>query len=290
LFALKEGQVSVPVKTEFGYHLIKLKSIEINEIPSLDEMRGALEERLRQEESDELYAEMTEKLADISYSSPDLAESSDELAIEIKQLAGISKETSNEIFSSPKIQKLLFSDDLVLEHNNSELVEVAEGRAIVFRVNAFHEASILPLASVKEKVRDVLKAKKSAEFAASVGQAYIARVSAGEDPLEVSEEMGLNWQAYKKIKRDNVMVNREVVTKVFTLKKEQELKDNIYGFDILGGDYAVVLLDDIHEGEAGEASALELSSISNMLSDSLGAVDYRNYQDVAVKTAEVERL
>lgn len=290
LFALTEGQVSKPVKTEFGYHLIQLQAIEKNSIPALAEMRSGLEEDYRREEADRLYVTLSEKLADITYSSPDLAEAADELSIPVKQLAGVSAATEHEIFSSPRVQKALFLDELVVEQNNSELIEFSDGRALVFRVDAFHEASTLPLEDVVEQVRDEIKAKKSSEFAASVGQSFIERIAAGESVSDVAKEMGLTWNEYEKVKRDNVMVNREVVTKVFTLAKKAVQSENIHGFEILGGDYAVVVLNDIIKGDAESANAMELSSISNMLSDSVGAIDYRNYQSVAVSDAEIEKF
>ena len=290
LFALAPGEISAPVKTEFGYHLIKLESIEANEIPSFEEMKAGLEERYRKEEADQLYAELVEKLADITYSSPDLAEAADELSLEVMQLAGVSLETENEIFSSPRVQKVLFSDDLVVEKNNSELIEFSEGRSVVFRVEALHEESVLPLEAVAERVRSEIRGIKSAEFAASVGEAFRSRVAAGENAAELAAEMGVNWNQHKEIRRDNVMLNREVITKLFTLTKKENLADNVVGFEIMGGDYAVLILDDIHQGDAENASAMELSSISNMLGSSIGAIDYRNYQEMAVNAAEIEKF
>lgn len=290
LFALSPGQVSAPVKTEFGYHLIKLASIEANEIPALEEMKAGLEERYRRDEASQTYAGLLESLADITYSSPDLAEAADELSLEVKQLVGVSSQTENEIFSSPRVQKVLFSDDLVIEQNNSDLIEFADGRSVVFRVDALHEESVLPLDAVKEKIRQKMKGEKAAEFAASVGEAYRVRVSAGEDPEKVAKEMGLNWKQHNDVRRDNVMLNREVITKLFTLLKHESLADNVVGFEILGGDYAVMVLNEIHQGNAEDANAMELSSISNMLSSSVGAVDYRNYQEVAVSKAEIEKF
>ena len=188
------------------------------------------------------------------------------------------------------MQRLLFSDDLVTEHNNSELIEISDGRAVVFRVDAFHEESTLPLDVVVEKVRDVLKAKKSAEFAESVGQEFIARIENGEDPELVSNEMGLSWSVHADIKRDNIMVSREVVTRVFTLKNADESNGVVEGFAILDGDYTVVKLDSVKSGNFEDTTAIELYSITNMLSDGFGAGDYRSYQDVMVESAEVERL
>jgi len=290
LFSLKQGEITAPVKTEFGYHLIKLLAIEISEIPSFDEMRVSLVQRLRDQQAEQLYAEQTELLADLSYAAPDLQEPAEELGLEVKQLAGVSVQSTNKIFSNVKVQRMLFNDELVKDQNNSDIVEIDEGYSVVFRVNAFHEESVLVLDDVKERVRNALKSKKTAEFAKSVGSAFIARIVAGEEPQKVSDEMGLNWRDHKNIKRDNVMIVREVVTKVFTLNKSDDIADNVLGFSVMDGDYSVVMLDKVENGGLESTTAIEVQSISNMLGDSLGASDYRNYQDVMVRKAEIDRI
>jgi len=289
-FSLAVGDVSKPVKTEFGYHLIKLMAVESNSIPVYEEMRVSLLSRLQGQKTDQLYAEMTERLADLSYSSPDLEEPADELGLVVNQLAGVYAETQDPVFSNIKVQRVLFSDELLKDENNSELLEIGDGHSVVFRVSAYHEATSLPLEEVKERVREAIKENKAAEYAESVGQAFIVRVQAGETPEDVSEDMGLDWSVHEKIKRDNIMVNRELVSRVFTFKKAASKKENIVGFSALNGDYSVVMLTDIAEGDPETVSSLEKYSITNMLGDSFGASDYRSYQDALMKSAEVERI
>ena len=288
LFSLNEGEVSEPVKTEFGYHLIKLDRIQTNNVPSFDEMRGMLETRLVKQRIDQLYAQLTEQLADITYSSPDLKEAAEALNLTIQSLAGVSAQTDHPLFSSSKVQKVLFSNELVVDKHNSEMIEVEEGKALVFRVDAYQEESVQSLAAVKEAIRDELKAEKTASYAEKVGQSFIERVKAGEDPETVSENMGLNWTVYNDIRRDNVMLEREVITKVFTLPKSMAEDKSLVGFEVMGGDYAVVSLHNVASG-SDEVTALEKSSIENMLGDTFGATDYQAYQNVALDQAEIER-
>ena len=290
LFNLKEGEMTAPVKTEFGYHLIKLLAVEQTEIPIFEEMSGALSKRLRAQRVAQLYAEKTESLADISYAASDLSEPADELGLDVKQLAGVSEQSAHKVFSNIKVQRILFSDELVKDHNNSEMIEIDDGYSVVFRVNTLHKESILALEDVKLQVERVLTAKKTTEFAESVGRAFVARVKSGEEPKAVSADMGLNWQVHVDVKRDAISLGRELVTKVFTLEKSETSSENVVGFNTSGGNYSLVILHDVKQGDPKETSLIEVQSISNMLGDSLGAGDYRNYQDVMVRKAQVERI
>ncbi len=290
LFALQPGAVSGPVKTEFGYHLIKLIDVRQNDIPPFEEMRYSIESRLQEQKASSIYAEQAELLADIAYSAPDLAEPAEELGLEIKELAGVSETSSDPLFSNIKLQRLLFAPELVKEGLNSDLIEVDDGHAVVFRVAALHEASTRPLDEVKDLIRQRLAQDKAAEFAESVGQAFIVRVKAGEAPDVVANDMGLQWVQHKEIRRDNVMLDREVVTRVFTLNKADDIAGNVHGFSVLDGDYSVVVLEDVKDGDASDITSVERRSVMDMLSGSFGAGDYQNYQKAAVRDAEVERL
>jgi len=290
LFALEEGAVSKPVKTEFGYHLIKLLAVEENEVPSFEEMRASLTQRMKDERADQLYADQLERLADISYSSPDLTEPAENLDLEVKELAGVSAASSDNIFSNIKVQRLLFDDELVKDKNNSEVVELDEDRAMVFRVETYHEESIRPLEEVREQVRDTLIAAKAKEYAESVGQAFLARIEAGEEPAIVAEDMGLDWQVYEGITRDNIMINREVVSHVFAMEPTSGDQGTVDGFTVLDGDFSVVMLQDVTDGDPEAVSAMEARSVTDMIGDSFGAGDYRNYQEVMTRDAEIERI
>ncbi|MFT6264421.1 MAG: peptidyl-prolyl cis-trans isomerase D [Oleiphilaceae bacterium] len=287
LFGLKEGEMTTSVKTEFGYHLIKLLAVVDAEIPSFEEMSASLSERLINQQVAQLYAEKTESLADLSYASADLTEPADELGLDIKQLVGVSAQSSHKVFSNVKVQRVLFSDELVKDQNNSEIIEIDDGYSIVFRINALHEESVLALEDVQSRVVDVLKTNKMTEFAKSVGSAFVARVQAGEEPKAIAKDMDLSWQEHVGVKRDDIKVARELVTKVFSLSKSNT---DAVGFSAANGDYSVVILRDIKAGDPTETSSLEVQSISNMLGDGFGASDYRNYQDVMVRKAEIERI
>jgi peptidyl-prolyl cis-trans isomerase D len=101
--------------------------------------------------------------------------------------------------------------------------------------------------------------------------------------------MGLNWKEYNDIRRDNVMLNREVITKIFTMSKNKVDQDQWFSFTVSGGDYTVVRLSKVLEGDVESINALEKSSISSMIGDTYGAGDYQVYQKVALDSAVIER-
>lgn len=290
LFALKEGQVSAPVKTEFGYHLIRLDRIIDSGIPALAELEEKLKQRLMNEKVVQAYADLAERLADISYASSGLEEPSEELGLEIKQLVGVSVESRDRVFSSPKVQRQLFAEELLNDGVNSDLVEYEDGSSVVFRIDAFYEEGIKPFDEVAEIIRQKLVEDKAAEFAASVGQAFAARVAAGEEAVVVAEDMGFTWVLYEDLERNSADVDAEVLSKVFSMKLDGSVASSVLGFGSNSGDFNVVQLMAVKPGDATSLTEQEAWSVSKVLSESLGGVDYRSYRSVAQRKATIEKI
>jgi peptidyl-prolyl cis-trans isomerase D len=290
LFALKEGQVSAPVKTEFGYHLIRLDRIIDSGIPALAELEEKLKQRLMNEKVVQAYADLAERLADISYASSGLEEPSEELGLEIKQLVGVSVESRDRVFSSPKVQRQLFAEELLNDGVNSDLVEYEDGSSVVFRIDAFYEEGIKPFDEVAEIIRQKLVEDKAAEFAASVGQAFAARVAAGEEAVVVAEDMGFTWVLYEDLERNSADVDAEVLSKVFSMKLDGSVASSVLGFGSNSGDFNVVQLMAVKPGDATSLTEQEGWSVSKVLSESLGGVDYRSYRSVAQRKATIEKI
>lgn len=288
LYGLQLNQVSAPVKTEFGYHLIKLVAVDRDDVPTFESMRTALEQRYIQEAVAKEYVSQVEKLSDLSYSASDLSEPAEMLGLEIKSLAGVSADSSDVIFSNPKVQKRLFSDELITKGDNSEVIEIGEGRSIVFRVDAHHEAGVYAVDAVREKIRNELIEQKAKEFATSVGQAFYSRLSAGELPEVVAKEMGLSWAVHKDVRRDNYSLDNELLKRVFAMTDAADV--SVRSFVLPSGDFAVVKLDAVNRESDEGITIFEKQSIASMLGRSLGAIDYDAYENIAMRISVVDRL
>jgi len=210
--------------------------------------------------------------------------------LEVKSLAGVASDSQDEVFSSPKIQKLLFSEELIKNEENSPVIEVSDGRSVVFRVETYHEAGIHALAAVREKIRKELIEVKAKEFAASVGQALLARVSSGEPAEAVSKDMGIEWAVHKDVRRDNYSLDQELVKRVFAMQESGADAVSVRSFVLPSGDYAVVKLDAVNRQQNEEVTSIEKQSVAGMLARSFGAIDYDAYKSVALREAVIDKL
>jgi peptidyl-prolyl cis-trans isomerase D len=161
----------------------------------------------------------------------------------------------------------------------------------VFRVEGYNEASDLPIDQVSGEIEALLKNQKSAEFAASVGQAFVVRVEAGEQPDAVADDLGLNWAEYTQIRRDNTDLLPELVMNVFAMPEPVgEAAKHVAGFEVNDGDFAIVTLARVESGDAELILPVERRSIARTLGSTYGGADYSSYLVSIENGAEIERL
>ena len=290
LFSMEVGTVSEPVKTEFGYHLIKLLDVQVNEPPALAERAPLLEEEILAEKRDQQYVDLIQQLADISYSSPDLVDPADELGLELKEKIGVSAESQDELFSDIKVQRALFNEENISGEHNSEVIEFDEGIALVFKVDAYHQASTKSLEQVRDEVSALLTGEKAGQYAASIGNAFIVRTEAGENADLVAEDMSFAWEKKEGVRRDDFSVNPDLLFKVFSMDKPTGEQPVIGGFELSNGDFAVVSLTSVAVGDLDDITMIEKQSIKSSLGASYGGTDYASYLSSLEDDAVVEKM
>lgn len=284
LFALEEGEVSEPVTTSFGVHLIKLLDVRQAEVPPLEEMESELRRELAQQQARDRFAEVRAELADSAYAADDLNAPAEELGLEIRETADVTREGGNAPFDHAGLVRQLFSEDVLRDRFNTELIDVGDNVSVVARVKTYYEAEEQPLDDVREDIRTVLVEQKTREALRERADALIAELEAGQDveALEVGE-----WAAYEGQSRNASGLERELMSAVFSLERPEE-DGARYGQALTGDGVAIIALDQVNEGEVDDRST-ELVQLRGFLSSLEGQREYAAYQRYLRERAEVSR-
>ena len=290
MYALQVDEVSAPIKTQFGYHLIKLIDIQVNEAPTLEERAASIEEELISEKLLGLYVDMGQQLADISYSSSNLEEPAEELELVLNEKFSVSRDSQDPIFSNVKVQRALFDPENLSGENNSELIEVDDNTSLVFHVSRYNDESVKTFESVQSEISTIVQSKKATEYAASLAKAFIVRVDAGEQAGLVAEDMGFVWEQKSDVRRDDFAINADLLFKVFAMSKPEGGFDSVEGFELSNGDYSVVALSSAADGQLDDVTLIEKSSITSSLSSTYGGSDYSSFLGSIDANAVVEKL
>ncbi|GAD21476.1 SurA N-terminal domain-containing protein [Acidovorax sp. MR-S7] len=206
VFALKKGEISDVVETDFGYHVIMLTDIKTPRQPSFEELRASLESELKQQQAQHKFAEVAESFANAVYEQPDsLQAAADKLKLKVQTATGVTRTPQpggQGPLSSPRFLEALFQPDTLQNKRNTEAVEIGSSMLAAGRVTEYQPAMLLPLDKAKEKVRTLYVAEKSAQLARAEGEAKLAAWKAAPGsaaglsaPVTVSRDQPQNQPA-----------------------------------------------------------------------------------------------
>lgn len=288
LFAMRPGELSEPVRTEFGYHLIQLNDVRSSEPPAFEEMAAELRRELAQSRAEAEYVAALEQLADLSFSAGDLDVPAEELGLEIHQTEPFAENGSaSGLAANPRVLKAAFSDELMREGLNSDPIELDRETTVVVRVKEQIPARQLTL----DEVRDELATELRHEQAEMALQAHLDQVLAalesGQTLSEVAAE--LSWNETAAAEREQADMPVAVNRKAFELPRPTGDKASFAAVSMPGGDRALVRVSAVHEPDLSEVDADLKRQMAAFLASRNGQLDYQLHVEALTEAAEIER-
>ena len=266
LFALNIGEHSRPIRTSQGMQIVYVEEIQKPEQKSFESVAEQIKNELKSQLAQERFIEVAEELANLVVEQPDdLIEASESFDLPIQETSWLAANSTAEIFTYPKINAVAFSEDIITENLNSDLIEVADGHVIAFRLLEYQASQQKPLEDVVEEVRLVLKAQKAAEQAISKGEEQLSSMRAGSTLESISSENGLELFAHGNLKRDDNRVPESIMESAFNLAHPENGNVSVGGFAQADGSYVLLELQKVEIGssEVDKSKALQLSQRVN---------------------------
>lgn len=289
LFSLQKGQVSAPVKSEFGWHLIRLDDVQAAEVPSLDSLRPQLVRELKAQQVEQRFVEASKQLEDAAFEAADLAQPAQELGLEVKQAAPFGREGGEGIAANRQVVQAAFSPEVLTEGANSSALELDPDTVVVLRVKEHRKSEQQPLEQLADKLGERIRSERAAAAAQTRGEALLAELRAGKTPV-VQAESGEAWQVTEAATRSQEGVDPQVLQELFRLPRPQAAdKPSFAGLSLANGDYLVLRLNGVSAAEA-ELSAEELAMYRRFLASRSGQQDFLAFQRQLQTEAKIERF
>ena len=282
LYALQKEQVSEPVRSEFGWHLIKLLDTQAPEVPALEALRPELERQLREAGVEQRFVEASRQLEASAYEASDLSQPASELGLDVQTTPAFGREGGQGVAANRQFVQTAFSDGVLVDGMNSSLLELDPETVVVLRVKQHLKPETQPLEQVREGIVQRLQAEKAAEQAKAEGEALVARLTAGE-------EVGtLDWKTFEAAGRAAEGVDPAVLQAVFRMPHPVEGKSTHGGVALGNGDYVVLQLDGVAQPESLDDPQL-LPEYRRFLASRSGQLQFNAYLDHLRATADIER-
>ena len=274
LIGLEKGQVSAPVETRDGLHLIKLLDVRQPEVAPFSDLKDSLASDLRSEAVQVIYLETLERLKDEAFSSSNLDSVAASLELEIKTEGPFARSGGEGIASNRNVIESAFSELVMDEGANSEVIELNDTNAVVIHLDQYLESKPKELADVRSEINTKLIAKKATEALTAAAESYLA---------EPQSFVG-KWASFEDKTRQFTGAPQEVVAKAF----EMGISDSGSSYslvDLKNGDKALIELKGINREIAAETNESQKQKVSRVKS----TTEFRSYFEYQREEADIEK-
>jgi peptidyl-prolyl cis-trans isomerase D len=246
-FSMKEGEIRGLVKTQFGYHILKLDGIQAASVKSFEQAKSELETEYKRNEAEKLFNNAQDQLADAALQNTgDIDVVARKAGLTVQDIANFSRTSGGGALGNvPVVTEAAFSQD-VLDGHLSSIVEVEKGRGVVVRATDHQLPQQKPLEAVRADVVAAWKKQRGMELANLAAAEGAKRLNAGESWDVVSKSLGGTVQAPKFVSRADQDVPLEVRTTAFRAPKPTQ-KPVYANVGLAGGDAAVFAFSAVRE-------------------------------------------
>ena len=283
LYALAKDQVSAPVRTEFGYHLIKLLGVEAPEVPSFASLKDKLTRELKTQQVEQRFVEATKQLEDSSFEASDLAQPAQDLNLKVHTSAAFGREGGEGVTANRAVIQAAFSPEVLDEGANSTALELDPETVIVLRAKEHRKPEQLPLESVASSIRAQLAKEHATADAKAKAEALIAKLREGK------AEPTLTWKTQEAVARGQEGIDPAVLQAVFRMPKPQG-KDKPTFTSVTQADGSVVVVRLNGVNEAAAPTEEEKASYRRFLASRAGQQDFAAYRKQLESEADIKRF
>jgi len=272
MFTLAEGEISEPVKTQFGYHLIQVEKINATKPEPFEILRADLEFEERERLAEELIVEQAEQLRNSLFEQSDSLDGvAEELGLSVKTTELFSREEGNGVANNEAVRSAAFSEQVQSDGVNSELIEVSDGAFVALRKLDFAMAEPKKLAQVSDEIKSVLTTERAIVAAKDAGDSVIKRAESDWSSLANDSTVEISSYTTSMIDNDRT-VPSDVLREVIKMRLD-DTATKVSSFTGTNGDFYVVRLTQIAPGD--------LAAVSQQVKDATRSlIEQRNGQSL----------
>jgi len=291
LKSMKVGEISGPFRTPSEFFVVKISQMQPAKIQSFATVHEQVTKALIQEKLAQLFSEQSNKLSDLTYTnSNSLLPAATELGLSIKTTelfteAGVKAG----ILANSKIVKTAFSDMVLRQNYNSELVELEPGHVLVMRVKEHNMPSVKPLAEIKPQIIKQLSLVATKQKVKELGDQLVETLKANPLADNVIKQHGLSWKILHKIKREEINhLDPSIVTAAFSVPSTNKHLA-VIGVILENDDYAIIQVDHVYDGDSKNFSAKQLKALKHNVSILYGEIDYHLFVEDMIRQAKIKQ-
>lgn len=218
LWSLDVGELSEPVETTFGIHLIRLEEIEKVDVASFEDKRDELSSQLLIAQSQPLFDEAIERLDSLAFEMPTTLEPiHEQLGLDIGELDDVTTNSAEGIFQYGQVRTAFTTDDVLLNGYNSEVVLVGDDRAVVGRITDSVPPALQPFEEVMPSIETTIRNERARDLRIVAFTDALERAKSIGDLDLLASESNREWQRFSEVRDNDPNLPFGLAEQVFTV-------------------------------------------------------------------------
>jgi len=296
LAKLKKGEVSDPVRSQFGLHLLKLTEFKPSVVKPYSEVKKALEQTIKNRRGEAAFDEMRDRFADQVYEHAEsLKPAAELLGLPIQTSDWLNRQRGGGMFANPQLLNAAFSSQVRQEKLNSELIEAGRNVLVALRLKEDRPAKDRPLSEVKSQIRDRIYRQKMQQAARNVGEDLLQRVRGGERLDKIaSGKTGVRFNKLQWVRREALQsgtknsIDPSVLGRVFAAGQPAAGKPVFGGVELPGKGYVLYAVHQVQPGDPTKADSKQRDAAKALILKRRGSGYYADVLGSLQKQAKVE--
>ena len=285
-FSLEKGVVSEPIKTQFGYHILKVDNIIGGTLKSFDEVKGEIETSERQRLAQDIMSQRVELLRNLVFEQPESLEGvASELGLKVQTTGLFARDEAGQgILQNDNIRNAAFSEQVLTEGYNSEPIEVAGGGYVALRKLEFRESEPKALKEVSETIKSLLVNQRASDAAEKAGDSILATAKSDWSSLADDEDTKIESHTVSMVERQRP-VSDDILRQVFKTRLDGA-KEKVISFTDQIGNFNIVRLNSVVAGDVSKVDEQIKESIRRVLAQRNGSALFNSYLNGLTKDLE----
>lgn len=290
VYALKPNDVSNPVVTPDGVHIVKLLEVRELAVPTYADTRDELVAALQREEGARRFQESLDELGTLTYEAETLAEPARQLGLQVQGTGFFGRGGGQGVAANPKVMEAALSPEVLEDGRNSGVISLGEGHVVVIHLREHDKARQLPFEEVAGRVREEVLREKAVGLAGIRAAELRAAVSGGQSLEQSAQQFGLVVRQVTQARRNAREVPAEVLRKAFTVSRPGEGGVTVEQVALPDGSEAVLAVSNVVDGNLLGVPAETRAQLRAQLAGQLGGVEFARLMEQATADADIQRF
>jgi peptidyl-prolyl cis-trans isomerase D len=290
LFGMNEGEIRGPVKTQFGYHIIKLEAVEAGSQRPFDEVRGELEADYRRDQAQSGFYERSQTLADEAFAALSELESvAKKLGLELRTVEGFTRQGGGPLGNDRKLIDAVFSDEVLVERQNSPALNLGEESVVVVRVTDHKPPAPRALEDVRGEIEAALRNEAAGKAAEAAAKAAAEQLAAGADLAELAKSINAQPTGVMTFSRNAEALPPELIKAVYAVPAPTAGQVATGTASLADGNAVAFAVKAVQAGTVPAGQESQIADVLKQAGGQQGLIEFSAYVGELERNAKITR-